>query len=43
MSQPGRAPQEIANQANVSANPNTTGGEERVWNMWIAQAERHLR
>jgi len=37
------SPQEIANQATVGANPNTTGGEERVWNMWIAQAERHLR
>ena len=37
------SPQEIKNQATVTNSPNVTGGEDRTWNMWLAQTERHLR
>lgn len=37
------SPQEIKNQATVTQSPNITGGEDRTWDMWVAQAQRHLR
>ena len=37
------SPQEIRSQQAAMSDPNATGGEERTWSMWVAQAERHLR
>jgi HCOMODA/2-hydroxy-3-carboxy-muconic semialdehyde decarboxylase len=37
------SPQEVKNQATVGDSPNITGGEDRAWDIWTAQAERHLR
>jgi ribulose-5-phosphate 4-epimerase/fuculose-1-phosphate aldolase len=36
-------PREIKKTAAVGANPNLTGGEDRVWQMWTTQARRHER
>ena len=37
------SPQEIKNASTVSESPNVTGGQERTWDMWTDQAQRHLR
>jgi ribulose-5-phosphate 4-epimerase/fuculose-1-phosphate aldolase len=37
------SPREIASQRAVMTNPAATGGEERAWQVWVAEAERHLR
>ncbi|HXQ49863.1 MAG TPA: class II aldolase/adducin family protein [Stellaceae bacterium] len=37
------SPQEIKNQETVANSPNITGGGDRTWDMWKAQAERHSR
>jgi ribulose-5-phosphate 4-epimerase/fuculose-1-phosphate aldolase len=37
------SPQEIRSQQAAMNDPNATGGEDRTWQMWVAQAERHLR
>ena len=36
------SPQEAKNAATVSETPNLTGGEERTWSIWAAQAHPAL-
>ena len=36
-------PEEARSQGAMAADPNATGGEEREWEMWKEQAERHQR
>ena len=37
------SPQEIESQEAVLRDPTATGGEERTWEMWVDEANRHLR
>lgn len=37
------SPREVRNTEAVRAEPRVTGGEDRVWQMWVAQAQRHER